>query len=59
MAKNNDPGEIRYEVSDLFYHMVVMLEDRGVDVSVIAEELASRRKVEKEGSRAVLPEVLD
>ncbi len=46
-AKNNDPGEIRYEVSDLFYHVLVMLEDRGVDVSVIAEELASRRKAEK------------
>ncbi len=28
-AKNNDPGEIRYEVSDLFYHVLVMLEDRG------------------------------
>lgn len=48
-AKNSAPDEIRYEVSDLFYHVLVMLEDRGVDVSVIAEELASRRKKEKKG----------
>lgn len=43
-AKNNAPDEIRYEVSDLFYHLLVMLEDRGVDLAGIAKELHSRRK---------------
>lgn len=43
-AKNNDPGEITYEVADLLYHLVVMLEERGVGLSEIASELVSRRK---------------
>lgn len=43
-AKNNDPGEITYEVADLFYHLVVMLEERGVGLNEIASELVSRRK---------------
>ena len=43
-AKNNAPEEIRYEVADLFYHVLVMLEDRGVSLTEIAAELAGRRK---------------
>lgn len=43
-AKNQDPAEIRYETSDLFYHVLVMLEERGVDLGEIAAELASRKK---------------
>ncbi|UWG96059.1 bifunctional phosphoribosyl-AMP cyclohydrolase/phosphoribosyl-ATP diphosphatase HisIE [Dehalobacter sp. DCM] len=43
-AKNNSPSEIRYEVSDLFYHLLVMLEDQNVDLKEIAAELNSRRK---------------
>lgn len=43
-AKNNDAGEIKYEVADLFYHVLVMLEERGVGVREIAKELMSRRK---------------
>jgi phosphoribosyl-ATP pyrophosphohydrolase/phosphoribosyl-AMP cyclohydrolase len=43
-AKNNDPDEITYEVADLFYHLVVMLEERGVGLTEIAAELVSRRK---------------
>ncbi len=43
-AKNAAPDEIRYEVADLFYHLLVMLEERGVDLAEIAGELADRRK---------------
>ncbi|MFA6807380.1 MAG: bifunctional phosphoribosyl-AMP cyclohydrolase/phosphoribosyl-ATP diphosphatase HisIE [Eubacteriales bacterium] len=43
-AKNNSPEEIRYETADLFYHLLVMLEDRGVSLREIAAELNGRRK---------------
>lgn len=43
-AKNADPAEIRYEVSDLFYHILVMLEERGVGVEEIGRELLKRQK---------------
>ena len=43
-AKNSSSEEIRYEVSDLFYHVLVLLEERGVDLSDISQELLSRRK---------------
>lgn len=43
-AKNADPEEIKYEVSDLFYHVLVMMEERGVGVSEVARELLRRRK---------------
>jgi phosphoribosyl-ATP pyrophosphohydrolase/phosphoribosyl-AMP cyclohydrolase len=43
-AKNADPEEIKSEVSDLFYHVLVMLEERGVGVSEVARELQKRRK---------------
>ena len=43
-AKNADPEEIKCEVSDLFYHVLVMLEERGVGVGEVAKELLKRRK---------------
>ncbi|HZK54535.1 MAG TPA: bifunctional phosphoribosyl-AMP cyclohydrolase/phosphoribosyl-ATP diphosphatase HisIE [Desulfosporosinus sp.] len=43
-AKNADPEEIKCEVSDLFYHVLVMLEERGVGVREVATELLKRRK---------------
>ncbi len=43
-AKNADAEEIRGEVSDLFYHVLVMLEERGVGVKEVARELLGRRK---------------
>ncbi|WP_084295254.1 bifunctional phosphoribosyl-AMP cyclohydrolase/phosphoribosyl-ATP diphosphatase HisIE [Caldanaerobius polysaccharolyticus] len=43
-AKNNSPEEITYEVSDLVYHLLVMLAERGVDVNRIYDELARRYK---------------
>jgi len=43
-AKNADAEEIKCETSDLFYHVLVMLEERGVDVREVARELLKRRK---------------
>ena len=42
-AKNNAPDEIIYETSDLFYHVLVMLQDRGVALNEIFKELKRRR----------------
>ncbi len=43
-AKNNSADEIRYESADLIYHLLVLLEERGVSIKDIAHELNSRRK---------------
>jgi phosphoribosyl-ATP pyrophosphohydrolase/phosphoribosyl-AMP cyclohydrolase len=43
-AKNSDQEEIRSEVSDLLYHVLVMLEERGVGVAEVARVLQKRRK---------------
>ena len=43
-AKNNAPGEIIYETADLFYHLLVMLEDRGVPLQSVFSELRKRQK---------------
>ena len=43
-AKNASPEEITYETADLFYHLLVLLEERGVGLGEIAEELLKRRK---------------
>lgn len=43
-AKNDSLSEIRYELADLLYHLLVLLEDRKVPLGEIAEELDSRRK---------------
>lgn len=47
-AKNNSSEEIRSEVSDLFYHLLVMLEDRGVSLKEISQELLGRKNKEHE-----------
>lgn len=47
-AKNNDPEEIRSEVSDLLYHLLVMLEDRGVSLKKISQELLGRQNKKHE-----------
>ncbi len=43
-SKNNAPEEIIYETADLFYHVLVMLQDRGVPLEEIFKELQKRRK---------------
>ncbi|MBR3307259.1 MAG: bifunctional phosphoribosyl-AMP cyclohydrolase/phosphoribosyl-ATP diphosphatase HisIE [Lachnospiraceae bacterium] len=41
-AKNPDPEEIKYEISDLLYHMMVLMAEKGVTWEDICRELASR-----------------
>jgi phosphoribosyl-ATP pyrophosphohydrolase len=41
-AKNGDRGEIVNEVSDLMYHLLVMLANEGISVSEVLEELGKR-----------------
>ncbi|HHY63416.1 MAG TPA: phosphoribosyl-ATP diphosphatase [Clostridiaceae bacterium] len=43
-AKNNNPGEIRYEVADLIYHLTVLLVNQGLTWDDICQELETRRK---------------
>jgi phosphoribosyl-ATP pyrophosphohydrolase/phosphoribosyl-AMP cyclohydrolase len=43
-SKNEKREEIVYEVSDLIYHLLVLLAQQEVDLGAIAAELAERRK---------------
>ena len=41
-AKNPDPEEIKYEISDFLYHVMVLMAERGVTWEDITNELANR-----------------
>lgn len=41
-AKNPNPEEVRYEMADFLYHMMVLMSEKGVTWSDITEELANR-----------------
>lgn len=41
-SKNPNPNEIKYEISDFLYHMMVLMVERGVTWEEIIEELAKR-----------------
>lgn len=41
-AKNPNPEEIKYEISDFLYHVMVLMAERGVTWNDIVEELANR-----------------
>lgn len=41
-AKNPDPIEIKYEIADFLYHVMVLMAERGLDWDEIMEELANR-----------------
>ena len=41
-AKNPDPEEVKYEMSDLLYHAMVLMAEKGVTWEDITEELANR-----------------
>ena len=55
-AKDNDPKETISEISDLVYHVMVMMIQQGISLEDIRRELASRHvidhKVKQEKSRA-------
>ena len=41
-AKNPNPNEIKYEISDFLYHMMVLMVEKGVTWEEITQELAQR-----------------
>lgn len=41
-SKNPNPNEIKYEISDFLYHMMVLMVEKGVSWEEIVEELAKR-----------------
>ena len=41
-AKNPDPEEIKYEISDFLYHMMVLMAEKGVTWEEITQELSNR-----------------
>ncbi len=41
-AKNPDPAEIKYEISDFLYHVMVLMAEKGVTWEDITTELANR-----------------
>jgi len=41
-AKNPNPNEIKYEISDFLYHMMVLMAEKGVTWEEIVEDLAKR-----------------
>lgn len=43
-AKNRDKAEVTYEVSDLLYHLLVLLVEQGIAPEEIYKELAGRMK---------------
>ena len=43
-CKDNDHDHIRYEAGDLIYHLLVLLENQGLSIADLEEELAKRHK---------------
>lgn len=41
-AKNPNPNEVKYEIADFLYHMMVLMAQRGISWEEITEELAKR-----------------
>ena len=48
-AKNEDAGRLVAEVSDLMYHLIVLLVARGVSLEEIGQELKQRRRGQSGG----------
>ena len=41
-AKNPNPNEVKYEISDFLYHMMVLMAEKDVTWDEITKELAKR-----------------
>ena len=41
-SKNPNPEEIKYEISDFLYHMMVLMAQKGISWEDITEELVNR-----------------
>ena len=46
-AKNNSTDELVYESADLIYHLIVLLQNQGITIDQIVDELATRHNKEK------------
>jgi len=46
-AKNSDNDELRYEASDLIFHLMVLLRERGLPLDEVPRELDSRHRPSK------------
>ena len=46
-AKNNDKQEVVYEVSDLAYHLIVLMIEQGITLEEVKLELANRHVIDK------------
>ena len=46
-SKDNDKKETIYEIADLYYHVMVMMVEMGIDVDDVLKELASRHVIDK------------
>lgn len=46
-AKNPDPEEVKYEISDFLYHVMVLMAEKGVTWEEITQELANREAAGK------------
>ncbi len=42
-AKNNDAEELTYELADLYYHLIVLMVQQGIDLDTLLAELKKRR----------------
>ena len=47
IAAKNDKNEAIYEISDLIYHMLVLMAEMGIETKDILRELASRHVIDK------------
>jgi phosphoribosyl-ATP pyrophosphohydrolase len=43
-AKNNDKNELKNEIADLLYHIVVLAAEKGLDFAEVEAELEERSK---------------
>ena len=46
-SKDNDKKETIYEIADLYYHVMVMMVETGIEVDDVLKELASRHVIDK------------
>lgn len=46
-AKNDDGGELVYEIADLCYHVLVLMSQKGITTRQITDELQSRHVIDK------------
>lgn len=49
-AKNNDKDELRYEASDLIFHLLVLLREQGLPLDDLMAELGRRHNKSKQSS---------